>query len=114
MLQKLKLSQLIINEVRAFLIEGEILKVIVRSKKDLSHVKLHIETEDNELIYSGYITPKLCIYPKNISVVNNVVCTNNIILMGRLYFKWEGLEEGDVIDSIEVIIDKAPENRHTG
>ena len=66
MLRKLKQTQIIVDNVYGFEIQGIIKKINIKTKQDLSNVRVQIETEDNEILFNDNVFNGAIIYPKNV------------------------------------------------
>lgn len=105
MLQKLKVTEILLDVSISKAVEGTIKKICIKTKMDLSNVLVLIRTSDKEVLFRGSVMGGQIIYPKNIRVIDNVVCKEDIILMGGINIEVAGMIEGDRIDEISFIID---------
>ena len=113
MLQKLPIRDILQDITKGILIEGEIKKICIKTKQKLANVKVHIETEDNEVLFSDFVESGQVIYPKVIQIINNVIVKQDIFSFGPVFIKITGMLEEQRIDSIDFIIDKAEVLRDT-
>jgi hypothetical protein len=113
MLQVLEIKDILQDQTKGYIIEGEIKKICIKTKQSLSNVKVHIETEDKEVLFSDYVDAGKVVYPKAIQIINNVVVKQDIFLFGTLFIKISDMIEQQKIDSIKIIIDKSETLRNT-
>lgn len=114
MLQILPIKDILQDFSKGFMMEGEIKKICIKTKQDLSNVRIHIETADKEVLLSDFIGTGKVIYPKVIETINNVVMTHNVVSFGLVGIRVTGMEEQQRIDEIRFIIDGTDALRDTG
>lgn len=81
---------------------GELLKVVVVSKKVKSNVKVKIVSNDEETLIEDYLNKNLSrFYPKNVTYVTNEQrFIENYYISGSISISIEGLGDKEYIDNI--------------
>lgn len=85
-------------------LEGKVLKVNIKSQTALPEVFVQIETEDNEILFSGFIENK----NMNIPTIHEMIIGDSskvdyFYSLGNIYLKVTGLKEGEKIDCIKIL-----------
>lgn len=90
--------------IHSGVIEGKILKVTTKTKTELPDVFIQIETEDNEILFAGFLTQKVInVYPIHETIKGDISKTDYYYSMGNIHVRIVGMKEGDKIEEIKVL-----------
>ena len=103
MIQKFNSSAITQNGAKILSsVNGEILKIVVRTNKNIPNAKLTIKTNDDEVLCDDYLFKEVTrFYPKNTTGISQEqTYVENYFVFGSLFFEISGLGDNELIDNI--------------
>ena len=111
MIQRIKWTDILQDQEKGFKVEGEIKKICIKTKEDLSNVFINIRTSDYEQLFSGYVKEGQIIYPRIVVNEENVISTHDVIVFGAVGIQISGMQEGQRVDEILIFYDTTTDDR---